>query len=297
MSRIHDALKRAAAERASQTSASSSEILAEVTGPNQQLERREDVLDTAPINGSARSEAQVLFRFEELMRQCAHPKWKLDPRMSVFEGMDSEKIGAEPFRTLRSRLHQIARTRKLKRILITSSVPAEGKSFVAANLAQSIIRKPDHRVLLIDADLRRSHLHVALGAPAIPGLTDYLRGDADEHAIVQSGPDKNLCFIPGGSRAPNPSELLLNEKMSHLLNVVTPMFDFTILDSPPSTLVHDASLLADLCDGVLFVVRAGMTSFELAQRAVAEFKDKNLLGVVLNRVEEKSADVPHYYKY
>jgi capsular exopolysaccharide synthesis family protein len=185
----------------------------------------------------------------------------------------------------------------LKRILITSSIPAEGKTFVAANLAQSIIRQPERRVLLIDADLRASRLHLALGAPATPGLTDYLRGEADECAIIQRGPDENLCFIPGGSEVPNPGELLLGEKMIRLLDMVTPLFDFVILDSPPATLVHDPSLLADLCDGVLFVVRAGKTKFELAEKAVAEFREKNLLGVVLNGVEEKEAYGQYYSHY
>src|SRR5260370_13603920 len=121
----------------------------------------------------------------------------MGPRMSVFGGTDSKKIGAEPFRTLRSRLSQIAGTHVLKRIVITSSVPAEGKTFVAANLAQSIIRQPDRRVLLIDADLRASRLHLALGAPSTPGLTDYLPGDVDEYPIIQRSPDEKLCFIPG----------------------------------------------------------------------------------------------------
>jgi capsular exopolysaccharide synthesis family protein len=217
--------------------------------------------------------------------------------MSVFEGVDGKKVGAEPFRTLRSRLYQVAGMRKLKRILVTSSVPAEGKTFVAANLAQSIIRQPERRVLLIDADLRASRLHLALGAPATPGLTDYLRGEADERAIIQRGAEENLCFIPGGSEVPNPGELLLGEKMIRLLDMVTPAFDFVILDSPPATLVHDPSLLADLCDGVLFVVRAGETNFELAERAVAEFREKNLLGVVLNGVEEQEAYGQYYSHY
>jgi capsular exopolysaccharide synthesis family protein len=216
--------------------------------------------------------------------------------MSVFGGTDSRKIGAEPFRTLRSRLSQIADTRKLQRILITSSVPAEGKTFVAANLAQSIIRQPNRRVLLIDADLRASRLHVALGAPSAPGLTDYLRGEVDEYQVIQSGPEENLCFIPGGNEVSNPSELLTCERMKHLLDVVTPIFDFVILDSPPATPVHDPSLLADMCDGVLFVVRAGVTDFEVAEKAVAEFREKNLLGVVLNAAERDAA-YGQYYNY
>ena len=217
--------------------------------------------------------------------------------MSVFGGTDSKKIGAEPFRTLRSRLSQIAGTRMLKRILITSSLPAEGKTFVTANLAQSIIRQPDRRVLLIDADLRASRLHVALGAPSTPGLSDYLRGEAEEYSIIQSGPDENLCFIPGGNQVSNPSELLPSDRMRHLLDVVTPMFDFVILDSPPATPVHDPSVLADLCDGVLFVVRAGVTEFEVAEKAVAEFREKNLLGVVLNGAKRETAYGQYYNHY
>lgn len=297
MSRIHEALKKAAEERASRTATSSSQILADVTEEIYRSELGGDVLDSPPTNGSGPSDARAFHSFEELMKRCTHSRWTPDPRMSVFEGVDSKKVGAEPFRTLRSRLYQIAGTRKLKRILITSSVPAEGKTFVAANLAQSIIRQPDRRVLLIDADLRASRLHLALGAPASPGLTEYLRGEADERAIIQSGPYENLCFIPGGSDVPNPGELLLSEKMIRLLNMVTPVFDFVILDSPPATLVHDPSLLADLCDGVLFVVRAGETKFELAERAVAEFREKNLLGVVLNGAEEKAAYGQYYSQY
>src|SRR2546429_6911178 len=209
MSRIHDALKKAAEERAWQPPASSAQTFVEVTEGNIRSAPAGNGLDTAPKNGSAKADKQTFLRFEQLLNRCAHPKWTLDPRMSVFRGTDSKKIGAEPFRTLRSRLSQIADTRLLKRVVITSSVAAEGKTFVAANLAQSIVRQPDRRVLLIDADLRASRLHLALGAPSTPGLTDYLRGEADEFAIIQSGPDQNLCFIPGGNEVSNPSELLL----------------------------------------------------------------------------------------
>ncbi len=297
MSRIHDALKKAAEERAWQPPANSAQTFVEVTEGNIRSAPAGNGLDTAPKNGSAKADKQTFLRFEQLLNRCAHPKWTLDPRMSVFGGTDSKKIGAEPFRTLRSRLSQIADTRLLKRVVITSSVPAEGKTFVAANLAQSIVRQPDRRVLLIDADLRASRLHLALGAPSTPGLTDYLRGEADEFAIIQSGPDEHLCFIPGGNEVSNPSELLLGERMRHLLDVVTPMFDFVILDSPPATPVHDPSVLADLCDGVLFVVRAGVTDFEVAEKAVAEFREKNLLGVVLNAAGQETAYRQQYNHY
>jgi len=296
MSRIHDALKKAAEERASQPPVSSSQTFIDVTEGITPTAPAGKGLETAPTNGSGKADKQPSIRFEQLLRRCAHSNWTPDPRMNVFGGSDSKKVGAEPFRTLRSKLSQIAGMRTLKRVLITSSVPAEGKTFVAANLARSIIHQPDRRVLLIDADLRASRLHMALGAPSTPGLTDFLRGVVDEYAIIQSGPDENLCFIPGGNEVSNPSELLPSERMKHLLDVVTPMFDFVILDSPPATPVHDPSLLAGLCDGVLFVVRAGVTNFEAAQKAVAEFQGKNLLGVVLNGAEPNAA-YGQYYGY
>src|SRR6202521_2908595 len=297
MSRIHDALKKAAEERASHPSASSSQTFVDVTEGISRSSQAGNELDTALTNGSGKAGKQPFGRFEQLLNRCAHPKWALDPRMSVFGGTDSKKIGAEPFRTLRSRLSQIAGTRMLKRILITSSVPAEGKTFVAANLAQSIIRQPDRRVLLIDADLRASRLHQSFGAPSGPGLTDYLRGEVDEYAIIQNGLDGNLCFIPGGQPVSNPSELLLRDKMKHLLDAMSEIFDWVILDSPPALPVHDASMLADICDGVLFVVRAGSTDSEIAQRVSAEFRDKNLLGVVLNRVDSADTYNNYYYGY
>jgi len=297
MSRIHEALKKAAAERASQPQTSSAQTFVDLTEGFSHSAEAGNERDTTPKNGSAKADKQPIVRFEQLLKRCAHPKWTPNPSMSVFGGTDNKKIGAEPFRTLRSRLSQIAGTRMLKRILITSSLPAEGKTFVTANLAQSIIRQPDRRVLLIDADLRASRLHVALGAPSTPGLTDYLRGEVDEYAIIQSGPDENLCFIPGGNQVSNPSELIPNDRMRHLLDVVTPMFDFVILDSPPATPVHDPSMLADLCDGVLFVVRAGVTEFEVAEKAVAEFREKNLLGVVLNGAKRETAYGQYYNHY
>jgi protein-tyrosine kinase len=284
MSRIHDALKKAAEERSSRRVAGSAPDLVDVAEELHRPVRPRDNPQTTMASDLHQLDSQVFLRFEELVKRCSHPTWNPDPRMNVFKDQDNKKNGAECFRTLRSRLHQIAGTRTLKRILVTSSVPAEGKTFVAANLALSIIRQPDRRVLLIDADLRASRLHLQFGAPATPGLTEYLRGEANEYSVIQSGTDEKLCLIPGGNNVANPSELLLSERMKHLLDLVTPMFDFVILDSPPAIPVHDPNLLADFCDGALFVVRAGVTDFELAAKAAEQFAGKNLLGVVLNGV-------------
>jgi len=171
------------------------------------------------------------------------------------------------------------------------------KPLLAANLAQSIVRQPDRKVLLIDADLRASRLHQVLGAPREPGLTDYLKGEADEFKVLQKGTDAHLCLIPAGSEVSNPSELLLNERLKRLLELVTPIFDWVIIDTPPALPVHDASMMADLCDGVLFVVRAGSTDNQMAAKAAAAFQEKNLLGVVLNRADGDAGYGGYYYSY
>jgi len=297
MSRIHEALKKAALERSEQISARDGSDVIDIAADVQLATVHTVGPPGQKIREVAGQGGTGFLRFQEMMKRCAHPKWQLNPQSSVFLNTDTARHGAERFRTLRSRLHQIAGVRPLRRVLVTSSVPQEGKTFVATNLAQSIVGQPDRRVLLIDADLRVSTLHETLGAPKTPGLTDYLRGTVDEYAILQNGMDGNLCLIPGGNEVANPSELLLNERMKKLLELVTPVFDWVILDSPPALAVHDASMLADMCDGVLFVVGAGSTDFEAAEKAAFEFRDKNLLGVVLNRVEQGAAYRDYYYSH
>jgi capsular exopolysaccharide synthesis family protein len=299
MSRIHEALKKAAQERATQLAAGAEAGLAEITS-----ELKRPITREPEIARPARSprvmtggNQDVSLRYEELIERCAHPEWRLDPLNSVFLNSKPGESGPERFRTLRSRLYKIASSRKLQRVLITSGVAAEGKTFVASNLAQSIVQQPELRVLLIDADLRSSRLHLLFGAPNCPGLSDYLRGEADEYAVIQKGMKENLFLIPGGSPVSNPSELLLSEQMKHLLNLVTPSFDWIIIDSPPTLPVHDASVLADFVDGVLFVIRAGSTDAEIAERTAAEFQGKNLLGVVLNQVEKSDSYGNEYQNY
>ena len=297
MSRIHEALKKAAEERSAQTVNRAASDLVDLS-IQEEIAGKPAVQEV--IHEKPRLTAKAdpgLQRFEEFAKRCTQVTWKVDPGVSVYSAHSNNSVGAEKFRTLRSRLYQIASAQPLKRILITSSTPAEGKTFVAANLAQSFIRQEDRRVLLIDSDLRASRLHLHIGAKETPGLSDYLRGDADEYQITQVEKNGNLCLIPGGSEVSNPSELLHSERMKQLLERMSLIFDWIILDSPPALAVHDASILADMCDGVLFVVRAGSTDFELASKASSEFHDKNLLGVVLNRVDKGDSYGGYYYGY
>src|ERR1700744_5988691 len=299
MSRIHEALKRAEQEKAANPRPAGAEQTSRATAtpvydqPVSSNRGAEEVI--RPRHKERLDDHSTTLRYEDLIARCTHPEWKADSTLRASLAGESGRVVGERFRTLRSRLYQIAGTRKLRRLLITSSTQGEGKTFIATNIVRSIIRQADKRALLIDADLRAPRLHTALGAPSTLGLSDYLRGEADEYRIVQNRETPKICCIPCGTRVSKPCELLLSDRMKVLLDTVTPAFDWVILDSPPSLPVHDASSLADLCDGVLFVVRAGETDFEAAKKAASEFRKKNLVGVVLNQVEKSEGREGQYY--
>jgi len=303
MSRIHEALKKAEQERITLPPA-------EALGPQSvPVESDAAPAEYVPAQLSSEESRHVAtarppafldgprtLRFEDLVANCTRPRWILDPNVNVFSSSDVNASGAEQFRTLRSRLYQLRNDQQVRTLLITSTGPGEGKTFVASNLAQAIVRQPDRRVLLIDADLRRARLHVPFGAPTGPGLAEYLRGEADEAAVMQCGGEDNLFLIPGGDEVANPSELLSNGRLSTLLNRVRPLFDWVLLDSPPCLPVADASILANYCDAVLFVVRAGATPSEVAQRAMQELQGRHVAGVVLNAIEEADGYNAYYYQ-
>jgi protein-tyrosine kinase len=296
MSRIHEALRKAERERGERPSPEVPSIVA--TTPTE-TPTAAPVSVPPPQPGQlpspqAKPEATGI---DALRQRCAQPEWKLGAKRAVFTEDGSSSVAAEQFRSLRSRLYRFREKHPCRTILVTSSLPAEGKTFVAANLAQAIVRQHERRALLIDADLRASRLHLEIGAPSTPGLSEYLRGEADEFAVIQSSADGNLLFIPGGKTATNPTELLAGPRLRSLLDRMASWFDWVILDSPPVLPVADAGLLADLCDGVLLVVRSGSTPYDAAKKARMEFREKNVIGAVLNRAEEIKPYSSYYYHY
>jgi len=277
MSRIHEALKRAEQERA------------EAQGRRLEPAPADDAPPLSAV--SAFSSAPSL---DSLLARCTRGDWAPDAKTMLFFNSDERAYGTEEFRTLRSRLYQLREKETLKKLLITSSLPKEGKTFVAANLAQALVRQHGRRVLLIDADLRAARLHAALGTSAAPGLAEYLLGESDELAAVQRGIMENLFFIASGRKVTNPAELIANGRLKALLNRVEPLFDWIIIDSPPAVPVSDAQLLAGCCDGVLIVVRSHHTPYDAASKACQEFSERRILGVVLNGVNN-SATYGDYY--
>lgn len=293
MSRIHEALRRAE-QQESMPAAGSMEEVALPEAPDSQVVAKTYADEEASGVGDFGP------GMEGVLQRCSRPAWHPNrEKMLFFDGgaqQTAERYQAtEQFRTLRSRLYQARQKQQLQKLLVASALSGDGKTFVAANLAQVLVQQKGRRALLIDADLRRPSLHMYLGAPPSPGLSDYLCGDADEASVLQRGPMENLFFIPGGKEVDNPAELAGNGRLNTLLAGLSPCFDWIVIDSPAVVPFSDATLLANACDSILIVVDAIATPFDVAQKAVQDLRSKPLLGVALNSVPPK--DLSGQYRY
>jgi protein-tyrosine kinase len=285
MSRIHDALKRAEQERATSMGTHVEPVFDQPSfhPAYDQPQVKRDIMPNLQPSAVAGSPSMAdASSYESLLARCPQTEWSPDPKTMLFFNEDDSRLGAEEFRTLRSRLYQIREKMPLKRLMVTSALPKEGKSFVAANLAQVMVRQHGRRALVIDADLRNPGMHRHFGATQSPGLANYLLGECDEFAALQRGPMENLFFMPAGKIAGSAPELLSNGRLKLLLQRVEPLFDWIIVDTSPVIPVSDATLVAKYCEGILMVVRSNVTPSDMARRAREEFPEKLLLGVVLN---------------
>jgi capsular exopolysaccharide synthesis family protein len=288
MSRIHEALKQAEHDRAVSQSDSRVEgsVLEVTANPEAVIAGASAPAGAAPAMG---------LTLQGVLANVRQTKWSPDRRTMLFFSPEDHAPGMEEFRALRSRLYQIREKQPLSKLLVTSALPKEGKSFTVANLAQVIARQHGKRALLIDADLRNPQLHTLLGAESGPGLSEYLHSENDEFSIIQRGPTENLFLIPAGRKTANSAELVGNGRMKFLLNRLEPIFDWIIIDSPPAMLVSDTGLLANYCDGVLLVVRSNSTPIDAARRAKNDFGDRPVVGVVLNGIAHDLAPYSQYY--
>lgn len=244
---------------------------------------------------------------EMKLEQITYRTWR--PTAAAFPTLADRGEGVEQFRSLRSRIFQARYEAPLKTILVSSGMPAEGKSFIAANLAMCLARNSVNQILLIDGDLRRPTIHSLLGAPNAPGLSEYLAGTAELAEIMQcdratqqtgsaaGGGVANLTFIPAGICGDNSSELVANHRLEELVSTVSPHFDWIIIDSPPVLAVTDAVELSHAADAVLLIARGACTPYDVAQRAQAAFSNSRILGFVLNDVKEIPRGGYNYYDY
>jgi non-specific protein-tyrosine kinase len=204
---------------------------------------------------------------------------------------------AEAFRQLRTNLQFVDVDEAPRSILITSSVPEEGKSTTTANLAISLAQA-GVRVCLVEGDLRRPRLVQYLGLEGSAGLTNVLIGKASLDDVLQPWGEGKLQVLACGPTPPNPSELLGAKSMAEVLRELEDRFDLVVIDAPPLLPVTDAAVLASQCSGALLVIRHGKTKKEQVRRAVEALRsvDANIYGVVLNMAPAKGPDA-YYYGY
>ena len=209
-----------------------------------------------------------------------------------------DSIPSEAFRALRTRI-QFSRvnTESLKTVLITSSAPQEGKTTIAVNLAGSFAHSKK-KVLLIDCDLRKPAVHKLFNRERIPGLIDYLTGNAKLNDVLIQSEVSNLSYITSGTIPPNPAEMLDSQEMRTFLKDMRDEYDLIILDSPPIIAVTDSEILTSMVDGTLLIVSAENTEIEMMERSVELIRRENtqFLGTVLNNFSYK-AGYGSYYKY
>jgi capsular exopolysaccharide synthesis family protein len=206
---------------------------------------------------------------------------------------------SESIRNLRTSLLFAVNAKALGSILISSAVPAEGKTTVSCNLAISLAQM-GNRVLLIDADLRRPCVRAYFGVPDDFGLTEYLEHGGDWHTITQAVNIPGLQIITSGKSPNDPVELLSTDRMKELINTAKAEYDFVIVDSPTLVTMADSRVLARYVDGALLIVKSASTPRFLVREACDNLHSVSarVIGLVLNHVDRTSARYSYdsYYR-
>ena len=211
---------------------------------------------------------------------------------------------SEIFRTLRTNIQFMNNKKKLQTILITSTLPGEGKSWVSSNLATTFAQA-GKKVVLVDADMRKGRQYTIFGIAPRPGLSNYLSDYSEEEGrldiadYVQETEVEGLYVIPAGNVPPNPSELLISETMLNLMEQLKQICDVVILDGPPTQLVTDSLIIARIVDSTVVVTASKQTKKEDLRRIVDNIQKVGgrVAGIVLNKVtiSAKKYEQTYYY--
>jgi capsular exopolysaccharide synthesis family protein len=189
---------------------------------------------------------------------------------------------AEQYRALRGRIDAIAAERPVRTLAVTSALPREGKTTAAINLAIVTAMSLGRRVLLVDCDLRKPKIHEALGLRPEAGLAEVLTNAVNLDQAIVKVEGVNLEVLAVRSRPVNPSELLGSAKMSEVMEEVARRYDRVIIDTPAALGLPDAKAVSELCDGLVMVVRADVTSRQDVEATLEILDRRRLLGLLLN---------------
>jgi len=304
MSHIFDALQRSESERTG-TEVSSFSLATELLQAAEEKMRTAGT--TAPAvatevdrSSSDRSSADrfsadpnPLFPVDLEQCPCLSVAVPTDSRLVSIE--KEESLGAEKFRFLAVRLRQLRQSRTLKKVLITSTIPQEGKSTVAANLACTLARRKPQRTLLLEGDLRRPTVAARFGMGRVAGLSEWFRGESTAMNIYRLE-SLGLWVMPAGNAPENPLELMQSVKLPPLMEQLTAWFDWIVIDSPPILPLGDTSIWARLADGILLVTRRGITEKQQLLKGLEALEKSKLLGALVNS-STNAAHSDYYQRY
>ncbi len=318
MSRIFDALQRSESERSGAATAALPQ------GPDllKQAERRvvstweagaanfgREAANTEEDREAARREADLPARITstigtperlsadrslDVFSQFASPQISPTAESRLVCLTDPENPTAEAIRLLGVRLRGLRRKQPLKKVLITSTIPREGKSTISANLACALARASDQRTLLVEGDLRRPSLAHMFGVQTACGMIEWLREGGSASANIYRLHDAGLWLMPAGRTSGNPIEFLQSQRLPELMEQLAAWFDWIIIDSPPVLPLADTSVWMRLADGVLLVTRQGTTEKRQLQKGLEALDHAKLLGALVNG-SRASAYSEYYY--
>jgi capsular exopolysaccharide synthesis family protein len=314
MSRFLDLLQRLNKE-GDQTSAASAGAIAQNTPAVSQLDQTLSILLTQEIHDPGKTEngsgpGQAISKLlpensrhsEDLenkseFSQIPAEKIHIDPTSRIIFYTDPGSPGANRFRFLRMRLRELWNTKKLRTLLITSPLPEDGKSTIALNLATALAEGGKRSVLLIEADLHHSPLTKQLSLRTGPGLGECLEDGLNPLSAVRRLEPLGWYLLSAGQPHGNPTDLLQAEALSVVIQRLSPHFDWILIDSPPVIPLTDALSLARQANGSLLVARAGRTPSEALEKAITLLGRQQVVGVVLNGVEQLDRLYSGYYGY
>ncbi len=287
MSYIFDALQRSEMEREGTKTSLPESALAVATDLLEAAERKRRV-------GSA-TVAEHNPEPADFLNQLPSLPVSLLPNSRLVAIGEEESLGAEKFRFLAVRLRQLRQSRTMKKVLITSTIPQEGKSTVAANLACTLARRKPHKTLLLEGDLRRPTVAQKFGLGNVPGLSEWLRGESESMNIYRLEA-LGLWVLPAGSAPENALELMQSGRLSSLMDRLTSWFDWIVIDSPPVLPLADTSIWARLADGILLVTRKSVTEKQQLLRGLEALERSKLLGALVNGSTD-AAHSDYYQRY
>jgi protein-tyrosine kinase len=269
MSRLYEALRKSEIENR-QSGAVATEM------PRPAVEFTSTVASALELEGTKTVQARVL------------------PESHVVVLTDHQGLPAEKFRVLVTRLENLRTRQEFKSLQVTSSIVDEGKTLIAANLALTLARHSERRVLLIEGDLHNPSLHALLGLSHLKGLSHWWKDQrsaiSDFLYHIEGLP---LWYLPAGERFEEPAEVLQSARLSEALTQLGGLFDWIIVDSTPLSPMADANIWNRLTDGMLLVVREGVTPVKALKKGLAGLDGPKIVGVVLNGASE--FDRVNYY--